>query len=137
MMREIKFRVWDKRVNKMSPVANISFGDDGSARTIITELAPKDKYYDAVVHGENGVLLQFTGLKDCRGNEIYEGDVLKMGDATAKVVFWGRPPEFGLDFSHNEDEWCEDWDLSDDSERMQIIGNIYEHPELLQEGSYE
>jgi YopX protein. len=77
--------------------------------------------------------MQYTGLKDVAGKDIYEGDILGMENATAKVVFWNKPPEFGLDFSHNEGEWCEDWNLSDDHDRMEIIGNIYEHPELLRE----
>jgi len=72
-----------------------------------------------------------TGQQDCTGKDIYEGDILKIEDATAKVVFWERPPEFGLDFYHNEDKWCEDWNLTDDSERMEIIGNIYENSDLL------
>ena len=40
--------------------------------------------------------------------------------------------QFGLHFYHNEEKWCEDWNLSDDSHRMTIIGTIYEHPHLLQ-----
>ena len=130
-MSILKFRVWDNYTRKMSLVANISFGDDGSARTVIAESAPKGIIYHPLIHGENGILMQFTGLLDGEGREIYEGDILQIEDAMAKVVFWGRPPEFGLDVFHNEDNWCVDWNLTDDSERMEVIGNIYENPELV------
>ncbi len=74
---------------------------------------------------------QYIGHQDEAGEDIYEGDILKIEDATAKVVFWEGPPHFGLDFYHNEDKWCEDWNLTDDSDRMKVIGNIYANPERL------
>lgn len=123
-MREIKFRAWNGAEQKMHGNVGIS--------PHTQEYHVFDKYgaiHDA--YGSMPVLMQFTGLKDRNGKEVYEGDILKMGEATAKVVFWGKPPEFGLDFYHNEDAWCEDWNLSDDSTRMEIVGNVYEHPELL------
>ena len=68
-MRPIKFRAWDKQRKIMSLVSTISFGDDGSALTISFNQAnnktnqPRE-YYMGLVHGENGILMQFTGLKD-------------------------------------------------------------------------
>jgi uncharacterized phage protein (TIGR01671 family) len=79
------------------------------------------------------VLSFWTGLTDKNDRDIYEGDILKIENATAKVVFWERPPEYGLDYGHNEDEWCEDWNLTDDGDRMEIIGNIWEDADLLKQ----
>lgn len=121
-MREIKFRAWIAEDRYMGKVTSLHMGDGAYVR--ITGETPYCKLYEIE-------LMQYTGLKDKKGIEIYEGDILAIEGATAKVVFWERPPAFGLDFSHNEDKWCEDWNLSDDSERMEIVGNVYANPELL------
>lgn len=136
-MREIKFRAWHKERKEMVEVETIHLiGFDGptgrSGNNWMQPYRAGDLWSCAAVE-----LMQYTGLQDTHDQDIYEGDILKMGDATAKVVFWGRPPEFGLDFSHNEEAWCEDWNLSDDSDRMEIIGNVYEHPELIVRDSTE
>lgn len=146
-MREIKFRVWDKRTNQMSLVANISFGDDGSSRTITAELAPKGQYYNGIVHGESGILMQFTGLLDRNGREIYEGDIIK-------ASLYGRPDAargscvYSVVFSECEGMWVlkDERDIimcpalypctgSRIDQQLEVIGNIYEHPHLLQEAS--
>ena len=115
MAREIKVRAWDGK--EFLPLAReVAFIDDtGVLRSRI----------------EGIIFNEYTGLRDLHGKEIAEGDIVRMEDATAQVVFWERPPEFGLDFSHNEDLWCEDWNITDDSDRMEVIGNIYENPELV------
>ncbi len=126
MMRPIKYRAWLIPKGKMYPVEALNFHPENGEVTyvFITEHA-----YGIPV--KDVILREFTGLKDRQGKEIYEGDILRIEDATAQVIFWERPPEFGLNFHHNEDKWCEDWNLSDDSERMEIVGNIYENAELL------
>lgn len=118
-MRELKFRAWHRQRKGMML---FTLGELHDSLIVKQE----DGWYL-----EDCEIMQWTGLLDGDGNEIYEGDILRMADATARVVFWEKPPEFGLDFSHNEDRWSEDWNLSDDSERMEIIGTVYEHPELL------
>lgn len=128
-MRELKFRAWHKDAHWMRPVADISFQDRLVSVRMEEDSPTRGPYLTVPLDAVE--LMQWTGLIDGNDVEIYEGDILRMADATAKVVFWEKPPEFGLDFSHNEDKWCEDWNLSDDSERMEVIGNIYEYPELL------
>ena len=129
-MRPIKFRAWDKQRKIMSLVSTISFGDDGSALTISFNQAnnktnqPRE-YYMGLVHGENGILMQFTGLKDKNGKEIYEGDIVK--------------DEFGVDVVHfyegefkkksGESCGCSIGRLG--TKDMEVIGNIYENPELF------
>ena len=75
---------------------------------------------------------QFTGMGDCDGKEIYEGDILENSHGTRAEVVW------------NQGCWCmdfHDFDLSFDrvclydfltSDHVQIIGNIHDNPELMQ-----
>jgi uncharacterized phage protein (TIGR01671 family) len=70
------------------------------------------------------VLMQYTGLKDKNGVEIYEGDIVRFldidgVDSVTEVEFReGGFYPFAPDFIH----WC----------NVEVIGNIYENPELLE-----
>ena len=73
--------------------------------------------------------MQYTGLKDKKGVEIYEGDVVKTKNSRYKVIFdkccfWGVD-ELG---KYPIYQIC---NYVLDDERFEVIGNIYENPELL------
>lgn len=87
-------------------------------------------------NGEDVILMQSTGLKDKNGKEIFEGDILAVetDDETLNVnVFWDEEHALFMFESkqYNEKEALAEL-LEDYSYPFEIIGNIYENPELLE-----
>jgi len=82
--------------------------------------------YEQVISESIG---QYTGLKDKNGNEIYEGDTLKVNgyNTPLSVVF-----RFGAFLLVNQFSEC---DLAAFSDCSEIIGNVYDTPELMKDGS--
>jgi YopX protein len=112
-MREIKFRAWDKERNQIITDKFLIRPWDG--------LPMSETYMQPQLE-----LMQFTGLKDKNGRDIYEGDILEFlrrkGD-----VYWDQ---LGLWAAH----WNEDYNhrlFAFNQKDLEIIGNIYEKPDLL------
>lgn len=139
-MREIKFRAWIKEQNIMLRwIRNIWCTNNGEQLEWINE-RNSDHYdylkndYTNLLYGRNGdgvVLMQYTGLKDKNGKEIYEGDI-----ANAIVVDFDHPEEIEIGkVVFKEGEWVienkkDSYPLYYQDE-VEIIGNIHENPELL------
>jgi hypothetical protein len=122
-MRELKFRAWDKQQKKMYHVAALDWQRNEIAvwtGNLTAENLPWD---------EHMLPLQFTGLCDKNGKEIYEGDLILLGEGhdgphevkcNGTDTRWQAWRKFGYtNLGYHAGELCN------------IIGNIYENPELL------
>lgn len=128
--REIKFRAWDKIGKRMLPDSEISRDTDGGWFIWDEDDNSQD---------DNFELMQYTGLKDKNGKEIYEGDIIYKDDKqtwTVEYALFGEPM-FGV---FNQLNSCRDIEVDEfgayfiaveDIIRIEVIGNIYENPELL------
>jgi uncharacterized phage protein (TIGR01671 family) len=119
---EIKFRIW--YAGLMYQNKEIDFIDFNNNRA---EFGNTYSKFD----DESFVLMRYTGLNDKNGNEIYEGDVIKIGsDEHYFVINWHvEMASFvinrkGWAFSHFFGETCS-------NEDVEVVGNIYENKELL------
>ena len=103
-MREFKFRVWNKKRKLMGGV--FVFDDLYHAGMMGYETIDNKKEY---------IIMQYTGLKDKNGKEIYEGDLLAGRWNKSWLVEWRDSNECG-------------WSIRQEDRDMEIIGNIYENP---------
>ena len=131
-MKELKFRAWDKNEKKMIYDGVIDRDFESSTILLVDFDGNLQGYMDDGVSGlwEHSVdikdrfeLMQFTNLKDKNGKEIYEGDILRSPANEFFEVFWndtaGRWVFNGFCFDVENLKFFE------------VIGNIYENPELL------
>lgn len=117
-MRDIKFRVYDKLKKQMIY---------GGAFMDVSQTQGVDRWVfglDVFNHPDDvSDLMQYTGLKDKNGVEIYEGDILK-----------GKNGNYSVVWSDNLMQWTTNkrlmlWAFNE----PEVIGNIMENPELLEE----
>jgi uncharacterized phage protein (TIGR01671 family) len=126
--REIKFRAWDNEENCWASAG--SFLIDLTGELCWNEactVQPPDKF----------TLMQYTGLKDKNGREIYEGDIVKSSnDGKDGCDVWdGLISKDSMSAAHGvkfDGFWSwEDEDSIYNIKYYTVIGNIYENPELL------
>jgi hypothetical protein len=105
-MRTIKFRAWDG--SKLSVISPYLF----------EEMAWMN--WKQVNEQQDFVFMQYTGLQDRDGKEIYEGDIVRLESPTPMAIEFNKG-SFRAGHIYGGEE----------AYRMEIIGNIYENPELL------
>lgn len=137
MTREIKYRAWDLVSSTMRHVSVIEFDAAGEICNIALAapgLDTKHGYHARFEERENGddlILMQYTGLHDKNGVEIFEGDVLKCKNSSQGVLIWNtKRAGYLLDTTQTKDGWTHPIDGFDIG-TAEVTGNIYENPELL------
>jgi uncharacterized phage protein (TIGR01671 family) len=132
-MREIKFRAWHRGVKEILSVGMIEFFK-GDKPYRVNEL-------NEAWHSDDIVIMQYIGLKDKNGKEIFEGDIVKCIPTTeyptygqlADIIFsndlqWvARTPSTSDDFEYT----CGMPIVWGGWLSIEVVGNIHENPELL------
>ena len=125
-----KFRLWNRITSQLHIVDRLYF-DAREAEYV------DDDNVLRFVGFKNIDLMQSTGLKDKNGKEIFEGDILafKTDDEVINVkIFWDEKHAL---FMFRSEKYNEEEPLAELVEAntypFEIIGNVYENPELLEE----
>ncbi|MDP5372494.1 YopX family protein [Lactiplantibacillus plantarum] len=123
----IKFRAWNGYRKMMADyVSAIQNGDtQGTSSSVNVIVNGKNETWD--IKNDHVELLQFTGLKDVNGKDIYEGDILENRKYRSIVKF--ASGKFLADLI----ETIQTFDLIGETHGSKVIGNVHENPELLEE----
>lgn len=117
MNRPIKFRAWNEKKSDMIYLEDLT--------TANWDIKFIFKHYK---------IMQYTGLTDKKGVEIYEGDILQLKNTKGQVsnhqeVYWNDEAACWGWRTAKEDSWPDSF--SGFYNDYEVIGNIYENPELL------
>lgn len=121
-MREIKYKFWLDVCNVIGTVESINF----RFGKVVVMWKADDGFRTCTYDLLEGKLIQYTGLKDKNGNGIYEGDIMKTDSGANQYVTYRNDMamfvcRFKIGASTNI------------SSTWEVIGNIYENPELIQQ----
>ena len=127
--RPIKFRAYLKDINKMVEVNEINWYENSDDKGNISSIryAGETKYAHHYFEFDPNdvVLMQYTGYKDMKDREVYEGDIVRYYDDIYEVKWmWA-----GFYIHSLQDGFDE---LATNENFVEVIGNIYENPELLE-----
>ena len=127
MSREIKFRAWVKKEKEMTKVLALETKDYATLNVLYNDNSKCTLGMFAVE------IMQYTGLKDKNGKEIYEGDIVILNDAEEEnrcVVKYKYGSYILVDGDLRED-------LSNVEDKfLEVVGNIYENKNLLEENKW-
>ena len=133
--RIYKFRAWDKEYKKMLEGYKHPYGHSGLWLDIetgnLTHIQRGEEGVECSIHKfKNVVLMQYTGRKDKNRKEIYEGNIVVTGLGDVYLVQVKNFSDgYGFHFAKNG--YLEKY--IDGKDTIEIIGNIYENPELYEE----
>lgn len=123
-MNNLKFRVWDKKLQIFGTVSNIDFEFEE-----VTFYIDDEEELETCQPFEDVEIMQSTGLKDKNGVEIFEGDIVSRFKKTVEEVVWNSRKGWWAIQTRGEIGLTV---LAQFIEVVEIIGNIYENKELLE-----
>lgn len=140
-----KFRAWyvlaEEMIDEILVISFVRKEIVGKFRDGSTSVPLK---FEDKRNGEDVILMQSTGLFDKNGVEIFAGDLLSWNGEMPHIVKFGqwiceddlgykiRNIGFYIDSSYDNTEWFQGIDYENTPIKFEIIGNIYENPELME-----
>ena len=123
MNREFEFRAWLTKYNKMVKIYSWNIWQE---YFMCSE-------YDSEFYLEETPIMQYTGLKDMWGKEIYEGDIVKLraNHGIGVVKYYDEWGAFVVEYI--KPRQLAVLGMNYYKEDIEMIGNIYENPELIEE----
>lgn len=130
---QIKFRAWDKTMNMMIYQGDTEFEFRLTGKGIeVDDLTFVDTAFNEKHEDIDCEVMQYTGLKDKNGVEIYEGDVL-LGHCVYPECNIFESKLIGEVYYSSRGTWdCYSYILGGFNEQVEVIGNIYENADLLE-----
>ena len=134
-MREIKFRAWGAKEKMFSDSCAV-FSDGSWDLTYIVEDERQLEAEETRCPCEGDAVMQYTGLKDKNGKEIYEGDIV-LSEGRKVVIEWGIYNSHSYGHGDCESETYIGFNLGyygikeNHFKECEVIGNIYENPEIV------
>ena len=126
-----KFRGWHNELGRMMSISDMWFNVDSLGEIGLNDAVMNDYI---TVSPDEIKLMQSTGLKDKNGKEIFEGDIVDYKGREAVVKWHGSYASFIYRFVDGLKERVSEWDpLFLACYNFEVIGNIYENPELLED----
>ena len=123
-MREFKFRAWIKELNRMANSVVTIYYDPPKPSILVDVSHPDYELFEGSF--DDIILMQYTGLNDKKGVEIYEGDIVNLLNKYGRIISLKNVVELA-DFLGGHYYQTH----MGGSTIYEVIGNIYDNPELL------